>query len=264
MKLNTLILGLACSTAAAQEIPADAKPDLLFICFDQLSALALGEGNTPTIDALAARGSTFTAVVTCPLCIPSRASFWSGLLPHRTGIVNGNPPKPVSPWPADRPALGRALSAAGYTCTHLGKTHDVGSLDGFTRVPLREEPTESTHPAWPLAHDSRRDTVTLREALASLAAPPPNGPRCLAIDLCNPHDICNWIGNCRAGTCRVDPPVPLPALRPNHAADDPATLPRPLQYLCCEHSRQGADHRLQRHRLAALPRRLPAFPAPVG
>lgn len=219
------------------------KPDLLLICLDQLSALALGRGDTPAIDALAARGSAFaTAVTACPLCMPSRASFWSGLLPHRTGVTSNGRWAAVPTWPAERPTLGRVLAAAGWDCRHFGKRHDAGSLDGFACTPEALGEAAPEHPAWPLHGDSLRDVATTAAAcaaLAALAAPAGDTPRCLAVDLNNPHDICGWIGDYHAGICRVAPPGELPELLPNHAAADPATLPRSLQYVCCAHNRQA-------------------------
>lgn len=145
------------------------KPDLLLICLDQLSALALGRGDTPAIDALVARGSAFaTAVTPCPLCMPARASFWSGLLPHRTGVTSNGRWATVPAWSAHRPTIGRVLAAAGWDCRHVGKRHDAGSLDGFACVPEVEQAVAAEHPAWPLHGDSLRDAATTAAACAIL------------------------------------------------------------------------------------------------
>ncbi|MEK7415047.1 MAG: sulfatase-like hydrolase/transferase [Planctomycetota bacterium] len=216
------------------------KPDLLLICLDQLSALAIGRGDTPTIDALAAGDSSFTTAVTaCPLCMPARASFWSGLLPHRTGVTSNGRWAAVPKWPTGRKTLGRILTASGYACRHVGKCHDAGSLDGFTCVPETEQHIAAEHPAWPLHGDSLRDVATTTAACAILAEPAGDAPRCLAVDLNNPHDICGWIGDYQKSLCRVDPPGELPELPFNHAPADPAVLPRSLQYVCCAHNRQA-------------------------
>jgi arylsulfatase A-like enzyme len=70
---------------------AAAPPNVLFIAVDDLRPFlgCYGDANahTPHIDALAARGVTFTnAMCTAPACGPSRAALLSGLLPTQTGV----------------------------------------------------------------------------------------------------------------------------------------------------------------------------------
>jgi len=52
---------------------------------DTLGAYGHGIVKTPNIDALAARGTRFTAAYTCcPICVPARAAFQTGRFPHET------------------------------------------------------------------------------------------------------------------------------------------------------------------------------------
>ncbi len=214
------------------------RPDLLLICCDQLSGDAVGCGDTPNLDALAAQGTAFErCYAACPLCLPSRASFWSGQLPHRTGVLSNGRWLPTPAWADGRPTLGTVLSAAGWDCVHFGKDHSAGTLSGFTVVP--EVPGEATaeHPAWPVSDDTRRDAATVPAACAHLRRAG-GGPRCTVVDLQNPHDICSWIGD-RAGGNRALPPGELPPLPANHASVAQPGQPLSVQYVCCAHNRQA-------------------------
>jgi len=70
-------------------------PNVLLIICDHLStrvvgAYGEGEGCTPNIDRVAANGVSFGRVYTTyPLCMPARASFWTGRYPHQT-LVESN------------------------------------------------------------------------------------------------------------------------------------------------------------------------------
>ena len=72
-------------------LEAQNTPNILIIVCDDLNDSIAGMGGhpqakTPNIDRLAARGVTFmNAASNVPLCGPSRASMWSGLLPTTTG-----------------------------------------------------------------------------------------------------------------------------------------------------------------------------------
>lgn len=76
----------------AQDAAPPAKPNVLMIIVDDLNDwVGCLQGNpqtvTPNIDRLAANGVLFTnAHCQGPLCGPSRASMFSGLYPHTTGV----------------------------------------------------------------------------------------------------------------------------------------------------------------------------------
>ena len=69
------------------------RPNVLMIAVDDLNdwvgyAGTHPDTRTPNIDALAERGTVFTrAYSQFPLCGPSRASLFSGLLPGTTGLA---------------------------------------------------------------------------------------------------------------------------------------------------------------------------------
>jgi len=68
-------------------------PNILIYFVDELRADALGcYGHpfvqTPTLDRMARDGVRFTrAYSNCPLCIPARNCFFTGLYPTQTGVT---------------------------------------------------------------------------------------------------------------------------------------------------------------------------------
>lgn len=102
-------------------------PNVLLVMCDQLSALATGAyGNrsvlTPNIDSLAAEGVTFGRnYCNAPLCAPSRASMFTGLLASEIP-VNDNGEE----LPAATPTFAHVLRREGYATVLSGKMHFVG------------------------------------------------------------------------------------------------------------------------------------------
>lgn len=110
------------------------RPNILLIFCDQLRADALGcYGNpivqTPEIDALALRGTTFNAAYTpSPVCVPSRASFITGEEPATNDCFDNEDAMP------DTSTFMDALSQGGYRTHGIGKMHflpDAHALRGF-------------------------------------------------------------------------------------------------------------------------------------
>src|SRR5215212_3514880 len=104
---------------------ASAPTNLLFICSDEHTAHVLGRyGNrvvrTPNLDALAARGTRFTAAYTpFPICVPARASLATGRYAHQLGIWDNGAPYTG----AQAPSWGHRLTARGHEVTTIGKLH---------------------------------------------------------------------------------------------------------------------------------------------
>ena len=66
--------------------------------------------DTPNIDVLARSGARFTnAIAASPMCMPSRASIFTGVMPHEAGIVGQEPIDENSPF------LLHHFREAGYT-----------------------------------------------------------------------------------------------------------------------------------------------------
>ena len=111
-------------------------PNVLLFITDQFHPGCLGYAGhpvvrTPHIDRLAASGMTFSRMYTPqPLCLPARASLFTGLSPrgHRVRM-NGIPLDPTIP------TVTGALSNAGYHTHCCGKIHLSVSV-GPNGVPL--------------------------------------------------------------------------------------------------------------------------------
>lgn len=101
------------------------KPNILWFCADQMrydtiSALGNAEINTPNIDRLIARGTTFKkCYVQNQICTPSRASFLTGRYPaaHRVNR-NGN-----AFFPETERLVTKTFADNGYDCGLIGKLH---------------------------------------------------------------------------------------------------------------------------------------------
>ena len=77
---------------------------------------------TPNLDSLAQNGVTLdTCYCNSPLCVPSRSSMLTGLLPSRTGILNN-----MQMLPSDRVTLAHSLTNAGYETVLAGRMHFTG------------------------------------------------------------------------------------------------------------------------------------------
>jgi arylsulfatase A-like enzyme len=106
-------------------------PNILFIILDDVGKDQLAAFNTaattftPILNAIAAAGAKFTNFYTMPECSPTRAAFFTGRYPHRTGVAAALleldlPASQVSPFEVTTP---RVLSTAGYTSAMIGKYH---------------------------------------------------------------------------------------------------------------------------------------------
>lgn len=86
--------------------------------------------NTPNIDRLANRGTTFTQAYTpCPVCVPARAAFATGKYNHQIGFWDN-----ADPYDGSIPSWHHRLRAAGHKVVSIGKLHFRSSNDdnGFT------------------------------------------------------------------------------------------------------------------------------------
>ncbi|MHA2051605.1 MAG: sulfatase-like hydrolase/transferase, partial [Promethearchaeota archaeon] len=100
------------------------KMNVLFIITDQQRADALScAGNkvikTPHIDSIADEGVRFTNYFcSTPICMPNRASFFTGLYPS----VHGTRSNGINLDP-DLPLLSHILRENGYSTCNVGKLH---------------------------------------------------------------------------------------------------------------------------------------------
>jgi arylsulfatase len=102
------------------------RPNILVIITDQQRADHLGcygnpDLNTPHIDALAACGTRFTrAFVSNPLCMPTRATLFTGMYPKAHGVRENG-----IALSQDLPLLPELLRQNGYRTASIGKLHLV-------------------------------------------------------------------------------------------------------------------------------------------
>jgi N-acetylglucosamine-6-sulfatase len=140
--LLTTVVACSTSTAPPPRVSGAARPNIVFILADDLSWNLVNARITPHLAALERRGETFDHfVVADSLCCPSRASIFTGLFPHDTGVLSNAPPD--GGYPAfqkhhlDQQSYSVALSSAGYRTAMLGKYlnayGDSGTGDGVRR-----------------------------------------------------------------------------------------------------------------------------------
>jgi arylsulfatase len=100
---------------------SDKRPNIIFIITDQqrydtISALGYPHVDTPNLDRLVKEGTHFTNLhVAGASCVPARASLFTGLYPHSTGIL-----KNADLW---RHSWLELFQSAGYHTVNVGKMH---------------------------------------------------------------------------------------------------------------------------------------------
>jgi arylsulfatase len=147
------------------------RPNILFIMADQLRYDCVGaNGNslikTPHLDRLAQQSANFShAFVQAPVCVPSRASFFTGRYPHsHRNRVN------YTPLATTEVLLPARLQSAGYRTALVGKTHlyyhypptaEEARQTGFELVDLHDgvyfTDQWSAYAQWRQEHDPLRD-----------------------------------------------------------------------------------------------------------
>ncbi|MHC4399085.1 MAG: sulfatase family protein [Planctomycetota bacterium] len=124
---------VALSRVAIAE-PATQRPNILFIMTDQqhaamISCTGNAHVNTPAMDSLARDGIRFErAYVANPVCVPSRISIATGVMPGRLGVFS-NGMKAIVPDHVNENSLGRLIQRAGYDTFYGGKVHMCRELN---------------------------------------------------------------------------------------------------------------------------------------
>ncbi len=118
--------------------------NVLFITSDQQHWMAMGylnpEVQTPNLDRLVARGTTFHRAYTVnPTCTPTRASWITGLYPSQHGAYSLG-----TKLMEDVPTVGDAFQAQNYRTALVGKAHfqPLNSTDAYPSLE-----------AYPVLHD---------------------------------------------------------------------------------------------------------------
>ncbi len=202
------------------------RPNVLLLMCDQMQARRMGcagdpVADTPFLDSLATEGVRLTQMISAHgQCVPSRASFITGLPPHQCGVVVNygfydhqnrlNPQR-------DR-TIGQVFRDAGYRTVYFGKCHFGLPLD---RLGYDEG----------IDHDTRR--VADDEAEARGIG---HVPQTLRRDYVAADDAEDWLQSYEPDdesplffTFSTNLPHPPFLHEPRHAVD-PAALQLPVSY----------------------------------
>ena len=201
------------ASAAALRAAPPAKPNILIITTDQQFAESasyrIGKQfiHTPNMDSLAAQGMVFTrAYCANPLCVPSRASMFTGRYPTETGVMDNDDRTKVHLDPQKFPLMGKMFKDAGYETAYFGKWH----------LPLLEKET-ATHGF--STYDTKMDDPQTAANVAAFLKAKHDAPFLMMASFLNPHNIAEWSRGQKLPLGEVGQPPPveqLPPLRPNH------------------------------------------------
>ena len=176
-------VGTAFSLAQAAAPEKDARPNILYIMTDQQGAGMMScTGNpwvkTPALDALAASGIRFERSYACnPVCVPSRFSLQTGLLPSSIGMGrNEDSDASTVTEEMRRNTLGNLFSRAGYDTVYGGKVHLPKTMNILKEMGYRT-----------LTLDARDE---MAKACADFIRADHPKPFFLFASFINPHDIC--------------------------------------------------------------------------
>ena len=175
-----------------------ARPNVLVIITDQQHAGMLScAGNpnvkTPALDSLAATGTRFElAYCANPVCMPSRFSMMTGILPSRVGVeTNGKGRAKVTPDILEH-SMGRVFAKAGYETVYGGKVHLPMTIEdtGFKYIQKDVGPE-------------------LAETCAKFLRQPHDRPFLMVASFINPHDICFMAISDAKTPGKINGPQPL-------------------------------------------------------
>jgi arylsulfatase A-like enzyme len=175
--------GLALARVPAAGASSQRRPNILFIMTDQQRVDMMScTGNpwlkTPAMDRLAACGTRFErAYATNPVCVPSRFSLQTGLMPSAIGMGrNEDSPQATVTDAMVEESLGNLFQKAGYETVYGGKVHLPNRMNNLRNIGYRN-----------LTADSRRQ---LAQACAEFLKGEHTKPFLLFASFINPHDIC--------------------------------------------------------------------------
>ena len=172
--ISVLISPVPCQAAASK------PPNILFIMTDQHHAKMLSSAGNPylkthALDRMAEAGIRFTnAYVANPVCMPSRLSMATGMMPGRFGVFN-NGMKATIPERVSANSLGMLIKGAGYDTFYGGKTH----------LPPELSPLEAGYDEY-FANQREK----LPAACIEFMVRKRDKPFFAVASFINPHDIC--------------------------------------------------------------------------
>ncbi len=162
---------------------SEQTPNILFIMTDQQhSGMMSCTGNTllstPALDQLAAEGVRFeNAYASNPVCVPSRMSMATGMMPARLGALDDSGTKVKRlPKEAAQHSMGKLMKAAGYDTFYGGKTH------------LSPELIPNQNSGYDTYFKDQREQ--LPKACVEFISEKRDRPFFAVASFINPHDIC--------------------------------------------------------------------------
>lgn len=161
----------------------DDRPNILFIMTDQQHAGMMScTGNvwlkTPAMDRLAREGMRFErAYCTNPVCVPSRTSMATGMMPGRVGASNNKPGMEIDTLPTevDNHSMGKMMKRAGYDTFYGGKVHMCDPL----------KPAQAGYDVY-----DKDEREGLPNACLQFITQERDRPFFAVASFINPHDIC--------------------------------------------------------------------------
>lgn len=118
---------VGCVVATVRAAASKPKPNVVFIVVDDLGWDDVGfrshQIQTPTIDALAAKGRVLQSYYVQDVCSPSRATFMTGRYAMHHSIVDWIPPASAYGLPLNETTLAQKFKSAGYAAHASGKWH---------------------------------------------------------------------------------------------------------------------------------------------
>jgi choline-sulfatase len=172
-----------CTSFAGNVEKKESRPNILFIMTDQQHAGMMScAGNkwlqTPALDALAREGIRYeSAYSTNPVCVPSRISMSTGMMPNRLGAGDNTLAKTMEDLPenVDKNSLGKIVKRAGYDTFYGGKVHMCKQL----------QPLNAGYDEY-----FKDERIALPEACIKFIKRKRDKPFFAVASFINPHDIC--------------------------------------------------------------------------
>lgn len=187
------------------------RPNVLVFLSDQESQrVDRNLLDLPHRDRLERSGVRFErAWCATPQCSPARGSLWTGLWPHRTGLVGNVGAAGTSPLTPSTPNLAQLFRRAGYSTGYFGKWHltpnSAADADafGFDELRMRgDEPGDAG----------------IAKAAADWIERQGSEPWFAIVSIIQPHDIYYYPGEAARRRAEGEPPYPIRSRIPAPAA----------------------------------------------
>lgn len=158
------------------------QPNILLIMTDQqapdmMSCTGNDWVSTPAMDGLVAEGRRFEhAICSNPVCLPSRISMATGLMPSQLGVTTNSDGRDADlPPRIAENSLGMLMKRAGYDTYYGGKVHLCPQLEPAVAGYDRSFPNER---------------MALADDLIAFIGQGREAPFFAVASFINPHDIC--------------------------------------------------------------------------